>query len=228
MRFFKSSTEQPARRRSSPPACATTWRCRWWARSACPTAATSAPRWRRSRSSRRRRCRTRSCAPRSSSSSWCRSPTRTPRARRARAVRAKLQPMAADDVAAALAEVVRQAPLNGACEVAGPQAIPLDELIGRVLRARKDPREVVKDDEALYFGARLDDASLTPGARRAIGKISLEQLAGRPRRRLASRMPLRRAPSRESWSLRPTSGGPPPSARRHAVRRPADTSAAAV
>ena len=88
---------------------------------------------------------------------------------------APLQPIAGADVAAALAEVVGQAPLNGICEVAGPQAMPLDELIGRVLRARKDPRHVITDAEAPYFGARLDERTLIPGREARIGKTTLEQ-----------------------------------------------------
>jgi uncharacterized protein YbjT (DUF2867 family) len=96
-----------------------------------------------------------------------------------RAPSAKLQPMAADDVAAGLARVVAEPALNGTCEIAGPQAIGLDELLRRLLRARQDPRDVVRDDDALYFGTRIDDASLTPGGDARIGTISLESwLAG--------------------------------------------------
>lgn len=91
-----------------------------------------------------------------------------------RASSAKLQPIAAADVAAALAKVATEAPLNGTCEVAGPEALGLDVLLRRALQARQDPREVVTDDDALYFGARLDDASLTPGAGARIGPTSLE------------------------------------------------------
>lgn len=87
---------------------------------------------------------------------------------------ATLQPIAAQDVARALAEVVSQPPLNGLCEVAGPQAIPLDELVRRVLRAAKDTREVLTDDDAPYFGSRLSDDSLTPGPGARIGATSLE------------------------------------------------------
>jgi uncharacterized protein YbjT (DUF2867 family) len=87
---------------------------------------------------------------------------------------AKLQPIAADDVAAALAKVATDAPLNGTCEIAGPQSFRLDELLRRTLRARQDQREVVKDDDALYFGTRLDDASLTPGAHAWIGTTLLD------------------------------------------------------
>jgi uncharacterized protein YbjT (DUF2867 family) len=87
---------------------------------------------------------------------------------------AKLQPMAAADVAAALAKVATEAPLNGTCEVAGPESFRLDELLRRTLQAGQDPRQVVKDDDALYFGTRLDDTSLTPGPDARIGTTSLD------------------------------------------------------
>lgn len=87
---------------------------------------------------------------------------------------ALLQPVAAADVAATLADVATQAPLNGTCELGGPQSFPLDELVRGVLRARKDPREVVTDDDAPYFGARLDERSLTAGDGARIGKVTLE------------------------------------------------------
>lgn len=91
-----------------------------------------------------------------------------------RASSARLQPIAADDVAAALAKVATEAPLNDTCEIAGPQSFRLDELLRRTLQASQDPREVVRDDDALYFGTRLDDKSLTPGAHARIGTTSLE------------------------------------------------------
>jgi uncharacterized protein YbjT (DUF2867 family) len=91
-----------------------------------------------------------------------------------RASSARLQPIAADDVAAALAKVATEAPLNDTCEVAGPQSFRLDELLRRTLQASQDPREVVRDDDALYFGTRLDDGSLTPGGHARIGTTSLE------------------------------------------------------
>ncbi|MES2959363.1 MAG: NAD(P)H-binding protein [Pseudomonadota bacterium] len=87
---------------------------------------------------------------------------------------ALLQPVAAADVAAALADVATQAPLNGTCEVGGQQALPLDELIRGVLHARNDPREVITDAEAPYFGARLSERSLTAGPQARIGRITLE------------------------------------------------------
>jgi uncharacterized protein YbjT (DUF2867 family) len=76
---------------------------------------------------------------------------------------ALIQPEAAADVAAALADVAVSAPLNGTVELAGPEAFRLDELARRFLGARNDPREVTADVHARYFGAELDDDSLTPG-----------------------------------------------------------------
>jgi uncharacterized protein YbjT (DUF2867 family) len=76
---------------------------------------------------------------------------------------ALVQPEAADDVVSTLAEVAVGAPLNGTVELAGPEAFPLDELARRVLRAKGDARRVVADPHVRYFGAELDDRSLTPG-----------------------------------------------------------------
>jgi uncharacterized protein YbjT (DUF2867 family) len=80
---------------------------------------------------------------------------------------ASVQPMAADDVASAVAEVTVGAPVDGVVEVAGPERFGLDEFVRRGLRARKDPRTVVADPGARYFGAVLDDRTLVPadGAR---------------------------------------------------------------
>jgi uncharacterized protein YbjT (DUF2867 family) len=71
-----------------------------------------------------------------------------------------IQPIAAEDVASAVAKVAAGPPLNGMVEVAGPERFRFDEFIRRGLRARSDPREVVADPNALYFGARLSDLSL--------------------------------------------------------------------
>ncbi|MGZ4221534.1 MAG: SDR family oxidoreductase [Solirubrobacteraceae bacterium] len=76
---------------------------------------------------------------------------------------ALVQPEAADDVAGTLADVAVGAALNDTIELAGPEAFPLDELVRRVLSASDDPRQVVADVHARYFGAELDDRSLTPG-----------------------------------------------------------------
>jgi uncharacterized protein YbjT (DUF2867 family) len=74
-----------------------------------------------------------------------------------------VQPEAADDVASTLADVAVGAPLNDTVELAGPEAFRLDELARRVLKASDDPRQVTADIHARYFGAELDDRSLTPG-----------------------------------------------------------------
>jgi uncharacterized protein YbjT (DUF2867 family) len=85
-----------------------------------------------------------------------------------------VQPIAPDDVAAALADIAVGVPLNGTIEIAGPERVRLDELIGRFLRATQDPREVVTDVHARYFGTELDDQSLTPGDNPRIGAIRFE------------------------------------------------------
>jgi uncharacterized protein YbjT (DUF2867 family) len=85
-----------------------------------------------------------------------------------------VQPEAADDVAAALADVVESAPVNGIVELAGPEAFRFDELARRVLSAKNDPRRVTADVHARYFGAELDERSLTPGDNARIAPTRLE------------------------------------------------------
>ena len=92
---------------------------------------------------------------------------------------ALIQPIASDDVVAALAEVAVAPPVNGTLEVAGPEAIPLDELVRRFLRQTEDPRKVLPDVHARYFGAVLDDQSLTPGKTPRLGAIRFEDWLGR-------------------------------------------------
>ncbi|WEX74682.1 SDR family oxidoreductase [Sinorhizobium numidicum] len=75
---------------------------------------------------------------------------------------APFQPMAAQDVAAAVACAALGAPVNGTLEVAGPEILRLDEVIAKVLDADRDPRKVVTDSEAPYFGVRLNNPSLLP------------------------------------------------------------------
>jgi uncharacterized protein YbjT (DUF2867 family) len=74
-----------------------------------------------------------------------------------------VQPEAADDVAAALVEIALDEPVNGIVELAGPEQFRLDELVRHLLRANNDPRRVTADVHARYFGAELDEHSLTPG-----------------------------------------------------------------
>lgn len=74
-----------------------------------------------------------------------------------------VQPIASDDVAAAVAEYTVGAPLNGVVEIAGPERARLSDLVQRFLAASKDPRTVVPDVHARYFGAELKDETLVPG-----------------------------------------------------------------
>ena len=76
---------------------------------------------------------------------------------------AMIQPMAADDVAAAVGRVAVAEPLNGMTEVAGPEAFRLDELIGGMLAKRNDARTVVADPKAYYFGINPTERVLLPG-----------------------------------------------------------------
>ncbi|MGF6401250.1 uncharacterized protein YbjT (DUF2867 family) [Pseudomonas frederiksbergensis] len=91
---------------------------------------------------------------------------------------ALIQPMASDDVVAALTEVTLATPVNGTVEVAGPEAMPLDELVRRFLRATQDTRKVVPDVHARYFGSVLDDQSLTPGKNPRLGALRFEDWLG--------------------------------------------------
>ncbi|KAA1052617.1 SDR family oxidoreductase [Azospirillum argentinense] len=92
---------------------------------------------------------------------------------------ALIQPIASDDVVAALAEVALAPPVNDTLEVAGPEAIPLDELVRRFLQATNDTRQVVPDIHARYFGDVLNDQSLTPGQNPRLGAIRFADWLGR-------------------------------------------------
>jgi uncharacterized protein YbjT (DUF2867 family) len=74
-----------------------------------------------------------------------------------------IQPMAADDVAAAVTEVALAAPLNGTVELGGPEPLRFEDFVRDRLRAAGDDRTVIADPEALYFGARLAERTLVPG-----------------------------------------------------------------
>ena len=73
------------------------------------------------------------------------------------------QPIAADDVASAIRKVATSSPLNGTVEIAGPEQFRFDQLIRLALSARSDPREVIADPRARYFGTELSERSLVPG-----------------------------------------------------------------
>jgi uncharacterized protein YbjT (DUF2867 family) len=85
---------------------------------------------------------------------------------------ANLQPIAAEDVAAAVTEVAVSDPINGVIEIAGPEKIKFADLMGRVLAADSDPRTVAADEHARYFGTELTDTSITAGPDAHLGKTS--------------------------------------------------------
>lgn len=85
------------------------------------------------------------------------------------------QPMAADDVASVVAKVAIASPLNGTVDVAGPERFRFDEFISRGLSARKDPREVIADPHAPYFGTELSERSLVPDDGALKGETRFEE-----------------------------------------------------
>ena len=95
---------------------------------------------------------------------------------------ALVQPIAADDVAEALAQLVIARPLNDTVEVAGPDACSLDTFAREYLAAKGDTRRIVADVHARYFGAELDDSSLMPGDHPRFGATSFEDWLGLPAR----------------------------------------------
>jgi uncharacterized protein YbjT (DUF2867 family) len=87
---------------------------------------------------------------------------------------ALIQPMAADDVARGVTRVAVGPPLNGTVEIAGPEVFRLDELIRGRLKARNDPREVIADPQARYYGIAPSERTLLPGADARLGEIRLD------------------------------------------------------
>jgi uncharacterized protein YbjT (DUF2867 family) len=97
-----------------------------------------------------------------------------------------IQPMAAQDVANAVVEAALAPPANGTIEVGGPEKFHLDELVARVLEYDKDPRKVVTDPDARYFGVKLSENSLIPGEAAKLGATKfdwwIENVAPLPKR----------------------------------------------
>ena len=90
-----------------------------------------------------------------------------------------MQPMAADDVAAAVAEVALGQPVNGMIEIAGPDQIRQDELVRQYLHATGDARKVIADDKAGYFGIKVNDQSLVPGHNPRLGSMHFAEWLSR-------------------------------------------------
>jgi uncharacterized protein YbjT (DUF2867 family) len=91
------------------------------------------------------------------------------------------QPIAADDVAASVADVALAAPRNGIVEIAGPERAPFNEIIARYLKAVGDPRQVVRDPEDRYWGGRVEEHSLVPLGEAWLGRIGLDEWLRRSR-----------------------------------------------
>ena len=91
------------------------------------------------------------------------------------------QPIAADDVAAIVAEVAVGAPRNGIVEIAGPESAPFNEIVARYLKVLGDPRKVVRDPAAQYWGGRVEERSLIPLGEARLGRIGLDEWLRRSR-----------------------------------------------
>jgi uncharacterized protein YbjT (DUF2867 family) len=91
------------------------------------------------------------------------------------------QPIAADDVAAFVADAALAAPRNGVVEIAGPERAPFNDIVNRYLKAVGDPRQVVSDPEARYYGGRVEQHSLVPLGEARLGRIGLDEWLRRSR-----------------------------------------------
>ena len=99
---------------------------------------------------------------------------------------ALFQPMSADDVATALAEIAVGQPANGIVEIGGPEAFRMDDLVRRRLGTLKDSREVVADRDARYSGARISEKTLVPGKNALLGKTHYETWVTQPAAKAAA------------------------------------------
>jgi uncharacterized protein YbjT (DUF2867 family) len=99
------------------------------------------------------------------------------------------QPMAADDVASALARIATNSPVNGTVEIGGPQQFRMDALIRRDLAALQDPREVISDPHARYYGSTVSESTLVPDNDVRLGETRFEDgsinLRNKPQRRIS-------------------------------------------
>ena len=92
---------------------------------------------------------------------------------------ALLQPIFSDDLAANVAKIAVAKPLNGTIEIAGPDAIPFDEVVRQYLEAKHDPRTVVADEQARYFGTTLEKGSLVPAGKSLLGSCHFKDWLSR-------------------------------------------------
>ncbi len=96
------------------------------------------------------------------------------------------QPMAADDVATAVARVAEEAPVNGTVEIGGPEQFRMDELVRRRLSQLNDTREVITDPNARYSGAKVDERTLVPGKDARLGETRFETWVTLPAAKMAA------------------------------------------
>jgi uncharacterized protein YbjT (DUF2867 family) len=99
------------------------------------------------------------------------------------------QPMAADDVASAVARIAIGPPANGIVEIGGPEQFRLDDLVRRRLASLRDPREVIADSNARYSGAKIGEKTLVPGNAARLGNTRFETWLSRPAAQAASARP---------------------------------------
>jgi uncharacterized protein YbjT (DUF2867 family) len=99
---------------------------------------------------------------------------------------ALIQPMAADDVASAVGRIAMGSPVNGTVEVGGPGKFRLDELVRRGLAAYNDPREIVADPHARYYGIELSERTLVPGDDAQLGEMRFETWLTQPATKAAA------------------------------------------
>jgi uncharacterized protein YbjT (DUF2867 family) len=102
---------------------------------------------------------------------------------------ALIQPMAADDVASAVGRTAMGSPVNGTVEVGGPVQFRLDELIRQGLAARKDPREVITDPHARYYGVKVSESTLVPGDDARLGETRFENWLSQSARQIPNTNP---------------------------------------
>jgi uncharacterized protein YbjT (DUF2867 family) len=94
---------------------------------------------------------------------------------------ARIQPMASEDVAAAVARAAVGSAVDGVVEVGGPEVFQLDEFLRMALAAHNDPRSVVTDPSTTYWGAELQDSTLLPGPDAHVGKVAFADWLSRQR-----------------------------------------------
>lgn len=106
---------------------------------------------------------------------------------------ALIQPMAADDVASAVARIATNPPVNGTVEIGGPEQFRLDELARRFLAARPDPRqtprEVISDPQGRYYGIQVSERALVPGNNAQLGETRFQTWLAQPAPQVASAPP---------------------------------------